>query len=352
MSKIVSKKQVVIFLVLLSALIALYYLSIYDRVTARKAPTLAASSLVNIDIQRFDQDLYEQKDSLSPLVIRQLEQKYGPFLKLYIEEIIAITSYRDPELILELTSFVQNPYIDTVYQDVLSKYEDISAMQAAFNSAFSYFYYYFPDADPYRIITFVSGFQFKNALMDSTLLIGLDLHLGREYDIYNKVSYLTNYLVRRLDETNMVPEAMKLLIEDLLPPVSSDGTLSSEIIKAGKVLYALHSILPEAPDSVVFSYTSEQTAWMKNNELNVWDYLLNEDLFYNTEAKTISRLMSDGPFTPGLPQESPPRAVSYIGMKIVEHYMNRFPEVSMVELFQTDPQEIVKKAKYKGKSRF
>lgn len=352
MAKIFSKKQVVTFLLLIVLVYGVYIFLFSDRVTPRSTPILPESSRLSIEIQRFDQALYQQKDSLSPLVIHQLKEKYGAFTKLYIEEIIAVTSLRDPELSMELTHFLQDPYIDTVYQDVISAFNNFTDLQGRFNMAFSYLYYYFPAVEPYKLITFVSGFQFKNALMDSALLIGLDLHLGRDYPYYAQVQYLTNYLVRRLDEENMVPEAMKLVVEDLLPPLNNEGSLGAQLIQSGKVYYALRSILPEVPDSLIFSFSSAQMAWAKENELNIWDYLLNEDLFYNADPKTIHRLMSDGPFTPGLPQASPARVFAYTGFKIVEHYMNRNPEVSVAAMFQADPREINKKAKYKGKSRF
>lgn len=352
MSKIFSKKQVVAFLLLIVVVCGIYYFVFYDSVRPRSIPVLPASARIAVDVLRFDADLYATKDALSPFLMYELEKKYGAFPKLYIEEIIAVTSYRDPELQFELANFLTDPYIDTVHQDVFSTFDDFSDLQTQFNDAFSYLYYFFPEIEPYKVITFVSGFQFKNALMDSALLIGLDLHLGRAYTYYTQVPYLTNYLVRRLDRSNMVPEAMKLVVEDHLRPMPNSNSLGAQLIQAGKVNYALKSILPSCPDSLIFGFSAAQMDWAKDNELNLWDYLLNEDLFYNTEPQTIQRLMGDGPFTPGLPQESPARVFGYTGFRIVAHYMNRYPEISVYELFETDPMEIVKKAKYKGKSRF
>jgi hypothetical protein len=64
----------------------------------------------------------------------------------------------------------------------------------------------------------------------------------------------------------------------------------------------------------------------------------------------IARLLNDGPFTTGLPQESAPRIAAFAAYKLVNRFMERYPNVSIEALFEMNAQEIVKKAKYKGKA--
>ncbi|MFN3529672.1 MAG: hypothetical protein ACK417_07105 [Bacteroidia bacterium] len=339
-----------ILLTLLGFLLLLLLWLWLGRETKRKAIELPDSAKMEVRIHRFDQELYALKDSLSPQRMSQLRQKYGNFFKIYIEEIVALTGINDPGLHEELGAFLSDPYIDTLFRDVQKQFPELSAIEAELSEAYSYFYYLFPDQPFYRPMGMVSAFQFKNALSDSALMLGLDLHLGRHYVYYPKVSYITAYMLPRLEPNRMVPDAMRMMIEDMLPPMGSQPNLISEMVNAGKALYVLQSIIPGIADSLLLNYTAEQSAWAATNELSIWEYLLNENLLYSNDRRMITRLMNDGPFTAGLPQDSPPRLGAFVGWKMVSRFMNKNKEVNLPELLQTPPQEIVKASRYKGKS--
>ena len=53
--------------------------------------------------------------------------------------------------------------------------------------------------------------------------------------------------------------------------------------------------------------------------------------------------MSDGPFTPGFPRESPGHIGEWIGYRMVEGYLEKNPDVTFPQLFAMhDPQAILK----------
>jgi hypothetical protein len=343
----VSKRNLWIAIVVASLLLVLLYFRYF---TGRRPVVLPESAKMEVEIRRFDQELYGLKGQLTDSSLASLKQAYGDFFKLYVEQLVAVAGERDPELHLELSNFLNDPYIDTVYRETLTAYAQINDVEKELSDAFSYFYYFFPKAQPYEVVAFVSGFQFKNALSDSALLLGLDLHLGSDYKYYPEVSYLTQYLLPRLSRPYLVPDAMKLMVEDLLPPAQASTNVLSGLITAGKVQYALKSILPSCPDSVLFGYSDAQWRWAEQNESDIWSYLLADNMLFSTDVNTISRLMNDGPFTSGLPQESPPRIAAFAGYKLINKFMDRNPFVSLEELFAMDPNELLKKAKYKGKS--
>jgi hypothetical protein len=342
-----SKRILILVIILLAMAAVLIYQNYYS---GRKVVVLPDSAKKTVVVQRFDKDLYTARKELDAASLAALSSKYGSFFKLYVEELIAIAGVRDPELHLEMQNFLSDPYIDTVYQETLAAYEDLTDIEEQLSEAFSYYYYFFPDAQPYQVISFVSGFQYKNALTDSALLLGLDLHLGRQYKYYPQVAYLSNYMLPRLDRQHLVPDAIKVMVEDLLPPYLGETSVLNAMIIAGKTQYALKAILPNTPDSILFSYTAAQMDWANQNELAIWEYLLNENLLYSGDVNAMARLLNDGPFTTGLPQESAPRIAAFAAYKLVNRFMERNPQVSLAELFEMNAQEIVKKAKYKGKS--
>jgi len=347
-TKAQNSKRILAIVIVIIALAVVFVYQMYF--SGRKTVVLPDSAKKTVVVQRFVQDLYKSRAELTPVQVAALREKYGDFFKLYVEELIAVAGVRDPELHLELQNFLSDPYIDTVYRETLAAFDDLKDIETQLSEAFSYYYYFFPKAQPYQVMSFVSGFQYKNALTDSALLLGLDLHLGRDYKYYPQVAYLSQYMLPRLDRQHLVPDALKAMVEDLLPPYLGETSLLNAMIIAGKTQYALKAILPNVPDSILFSYSAAQMDWANQNELAIWDYLLNENLLYSADVNVIARLLNDGPFTTGLPQESAPRIAAFAAYKLVNRFMERYPNVSIEALFEMNAQEIVKKAKYKGKA--
>lgn len=335
---------------LLTAALAIVVSSVY--LMLRQKPqvlTEAPAIEVTFQTQRFDQALWENRRQLSSGA-DSFKAAYVDFLPFYAEQLVQVSRANDPALYSNLEAFLQDPYIDTVYRDVLSHFRDFKAIDAEFDRAFRFYKQNFPDAPLYDIITLVSGFKYKTALIDSAVLVGLDLYLGPDYKYYPMVDFMTLYLIRRLSPEHIVPDAMQLIIEDLLPAQSNATQLLHRMMEQGKVLYALHQILPDTPDSLIYGYSSTQMDWVKANERNIWAYMLNRDILFTSDLGEVARFMNDGPFTNGLPEESPARLGPYIGARIIATYMEKNKTLPLPELFTlVDYDRLFKEAGYKPK---
>ena len=61
------------------------------------------------------------------------------------------------------------------------------------------------------------------------------------------------------------------------------------------------------------------------------------------KGEDIGRWMNDGPFTNGLPRESPGHLGEWIGLRMVQACMKANPELTFAQLFAiNDPREILK----------
>lgn len=305
---------------------------------------------VRFETQRFDKELWALRDSLMSPVANDFKNRYRDFLPFYASTLIQLGRPQDPQLLHRLQAYLHDPYIDTVYRDVLSHFSDFSTFDKSFSDAFRFLKLYFPDAPDYNIITHVSGFQYKTALIDSAVLVGLDLYLGRDYRYYPKVEFMTAYLMRRLDDRHLVPDAMQLILEDLIPEFGNSNKLLHRMLEQGKVVYALKKVLPNTPDSTLFGYTTAQMKWTQENETNIWAYMLNRDILYTNDLGEVARFMQDGPFTNGLPEEAPARLGHYIGYRIVDAFMQKNNQNDLAELFaDRDYDSMFKNAAYKGR---
>jgi hypothetical protein len=127
---------------------------------------------------------------------------------------------------------------------------------------------------------------------------------------------------------------------------SADNVLS-EMIHEGKLKYFEKCMLPDNNDEIIFGFTSDQMKFCRNNESQMWQYMIENDLVFKTDQFIIRKLIGDGPFTSYFTNESPGRAAVWIGFRIVESYMNRNRGTSLESLMNDiNIQQILEKAKY------
>ncbi|HNW57071.1 MAG TPA: hypothetical protein PKM69_04815, partial [Bacteroidales bacterium] len=85
----------------------------------------------------------------------------------------------------------------------------------------------------------------------------------------------------------------------------------------------------------------------RNNESQMWQYLIENDLLFKTDQFMIRKLTGEAPFTSYFTNESPGKAAVWIGFRIVESYMMKNPGITLEDLMKnTDVSGILEKAKY------
>jgi len=149
---------------------------------------------------------------------------------------------------------------------------------------------------------------------------------------------------------NIVPDCMFGLgahLWDFSTLNYKNDNVLSEIIHNGKLKYFEKSMLPEASDKLIFGFTSDQLKFCRKNESQMWQYLVEHDLLFNSEQFTIRKLTGEAPFTTYFTSESPGRAAVWLGFRIVESYMMKNRDVNLGDLMKNiDVQSILEGAKY------
>ena len=104
----------------------------------------------------------------------------------------------------------------------------------------------------------------------------------------------------------------------------------------------MDAILPNKSDAIKIGYTEEELTWCENSEVNIWEILINEELLYSKDRKKIAQFTANGPFTKGLPEESPSMVGVWIGWQMVRDYVED-TGVSIVDLLaETNHRKILK----------
>ncbi|MCJ0741216.1 gliding motility lipoprotein GldB [Pedobacter montanisoli] len=305
-----------------------------------------------IKVERFDRDLYagKEKDILATNAF--LEKKYGSFYDDFIHQMVGNSSYTGPTV---LESLYKNKAYTDLTQEVDSVFPNLNKVNEELTQTFKYIKYYYPKAEIPRFIAFVSGFAYQTPIGDNYLGIGLDMFLGKDSKFYGAlIESLPQYLTRKFTPDYIVPRVSEYYVrENLIKEQDQDRSLLSKMIYNGKILYFMEQVLPETtPDSVKIGYTTQQLAWCKTFEPEVWAYFMENNLLYNTDYSKIQVYLSDGPFTPGIGEkrESAPKLGVWIGWQIVKQYMKQHPDVTLNQLMaEKDAQKILSDSKYKPK---
>ena len=255
----------------------------------------------------------------------------------------------DAQKVMQIRDFITDPLNRELAEKCAERYYDMTFLEKGLEDLFSRCRTNFPEFKDPAVYTYVSGLLYEMPVQypDSALVIGLDMFLGKDFEPYRAVG-LPAYMTRRMEKENILPECARQITIRKLPAAESPKTLLDNMILEGKILYALDILLPGTADSLKIGYTGNQMDWCGENEKNVWRMMIDKELLYQSDAKTISRFIQDGPFTAGMPEGAPAMLGKWVGWQIVRSYLQKNKGLTLEELFNaTDSQIILSKSGYK-----
>jgi gliding motility-associated lipoprotein GldB len=309
---------------------------------------------LNIKIERFDQSMEQLNPANVSTITPKLETQYDWFYADYIENMLAVGSMADTNYYQNLRTVLEIPEYKALAKAVKSTYPDLKKQEAELTDAFKRMHYYFPKQKTPRFISFLSGFSVQTPIGNGYMGIGLDMFLGKESPFYPAlVQSIPLYISRRFTPENIAPRAVETYIrEELYPESDASVSLLDKMVYNGKVLYLMQKALPSAPDSLLIGYSDAQSTWCKTYETDIWAYLIDEKLIFESDYPKIQKFLTDAPFTPGLGEnnQSAPKLGVWVGWQIVKKYMDKHPELEPKNLLALqDAQKILRESGYKPK---
>ena len=247
-------------------------------------------------------------------------------------------TYAEPEMLAWLADTVADVHADL--DQALAKVEQ----------AYRYHRYYLPQDSLPSLITYSGVFGSPVLFLPGVAAISLPMFMGRDFSAYKTFppDYLPRYFFHRMDKEYLPIEVMDEYARARWYCPAVNHKVLDHMIHEGKLLYYLDLVFPETSDSLKIGYTANQVQWAKENEVNAWALILEEELLYNSQQLQVLRLIGEGPFTKGMTQESPGRMGVWLGWQIVREYMRRHPDVSFKELLaMDDAQEILAESGWK-----
>jgi hypothetical protein len=323
------------------------------------APDVSAIKF-QIETKRFDQDLFRIDTLRLDEEMNALQQKYPQLLGIFLQNILGIN---EPE---GLKAWLRN--YRPVYDSAQQVFGDMAGIQKELEQACRYIRHYYPDYElPQQMVPVLgpldtrddlarmsSGELTPNFLGDGFVGVSLQFYMGANYSLYNTEYFVTNvaplFRSRRFAKEYLVPDLMRLMVDDLYPDRSFTQSLVDQMIEKGKRWWLIGKFMPQAADSVITGYTQAQLDWTQANEGMIWSYIVKNERLDSKEPATIQTYIGEAPFTIGMPQEySPGNLGPWLGRQIVRAFEENNPELSTDEIMKTPAEKILEGAKYKPK---
>ncbi len=306
-----------------------------------------SNSNKNIEVVRFDQELFAVDTTTLKSSLLALNNKYPEFFNLYTYKVIHIGGIDDDDFFDYMKTFLTDTMIRNVNQIVQDEFSDFEKTEKALNKAFKYYQYHFPEKELPNIYAYISGFNQSIVTAEKIIGISLDKYLGRDCSYYKMLSSTPQYKAVNMHKEKIPSDVAYAWGVTEFEYTNKATTLLDNMIHQGKLMYFVDALLPDEADSVKIGYTSDQIKWCKNNEAQMWSQLIKQKVLFSNNRMDIVRFTNPSPTTSGFPIESPGRTGIWLGWQIVRKYMKKFPETTLDELMKnSDYQQILNDSEY------
>jgi hypothetical protein len=241
----------------------------------------------------------------------------------------------DTAFINSIGQFKADKGIIGIEKSIQSKFDDLEFHKKSILEGLQHLKYHFPEGKIPEHIVFMNSLFNSNAFStDKEIGIGLERYLGYENEMIQKLPSepFYDWIKKAMDETYLERDAIcSWILTHYVPEV--DGVLAEHIIYWGKVLYLTEASFPDLEKNIILRYNEKQFKWANENESSFWKYLIDEKLLFKINGLEKANLLNEGPFTIGLPEESPDRLGQFLGWKMVRNYMSK-NDVTLKELIE------------------
>lgn len=336
----------------LTVLLALFTILSVSNTSCGSDPLDVDISSVTVDpvkVQRLDEEFFKLDTSKLVTGIADIRKKYGSMTDCFLNNVICYASPDSSECFFTLGQFLTDHTMRGAWEMANEKYKGgFAFLEKDITSAYTYFKAHFADRKlPQNVFIVFSGFNYNYISCEGNYAIGTDYFLGKDNIYYQGLNW-PMYQRRKMEPEYMAAGFVRAWMMNEFPFNSEKSDVINHIVYEGKIMYLQRALLRETPDSIITGFSAAQLEWCTVNEADMWAKMIEEQTVYSENEEDLNHMVMDAPFSAGFPKESPGRAGTWIGLRIVEKYMERFPETTLEELMaQTDGQIILTQSKYK-----
>ena len=236
---------------------------------------------------------------------------------------LQIGNVNDSSFIASLLEYKRDTFIQKLEAELAATFTNTSKYRQEITTGFKYLKTHLPKVKTPNSIGFMNSLFASNAFSTQEEIgIGMERYLGAKSPSVQRLPSEPFYSwvkegmeVKYLERDAMASWIMTHIVEDV------DGNLAEKMIRWGKILYLTEAAYPNKEKQIILRYTDEGYQWAIDNEAFLWKYLIDEPLLFKLDETISQNMLSDGPFTPGLPEKGPDRLGQYLGWRMVKNFM-------------------------------
>jgi hypothetical protein len=254
----------------------------------------------------------------------------------------------DSSYINGIRRFYSNNYIKRLEGTIQKKQGDFSSEKKELLIAFRRLKGFFPRKKIPKTIYFInSSFSASVFSTEKEIAIGVERYLGSNEKVIKELptNQFFTWIKNGMKKEYLSRDVMAGWLMTHYCTETSEN-YASEMMRWGKILYITQGTLPNEKTNTILRYTNKQFNWALKNEGVFWKYLVENEFLFKTDEKTRSNLLNEGPFTGGLPEESPDRLGQFLGWRIVKQYMENH-SISLSQLNKITYNELLQNYKAK-----
>ena len=311
---------------------------------------------MNVSVKRFERDFFGMDTTRLQASLQAVEQIYPAFLPTYFKYFAPLGEMARAKGVpfeVELRDYIRN--VKPMAADAEKAFPSLSSIEEDLNDNLRYVKHYFPSFNQPAVLSSVEGLNPENqselygaTYYKDTLVISLQMFLGKDYQAYNPEFY-PDYLRRRFAPQYIVPNCLRAVAGEVYRDTAEGASLIEQMIEKGKQWWLLKKFLPDTPDSLITGYTAQQTADLAREEGNVWGSITQNENLFSVDPNTVQTYIGEAPFTRTLPQGAPGNIGPWIGWRIVNKFEAGHPKASVQEILRTTAKKIFEEAKYRPK---
>ncbi len=301
---------------------------------------------IEVKIERFDRELFEMDPDTLEMAIGSLYHEYGDFFDIFNTHIISIGQASARHYPAYLSMFINDPTNREVYDYTSEVFGSMDGINGTLTGGFRHYLFHYPDSLLPRIVGYVSRFNQGLFTVGHFVGVGLDQYLGSDCPYYEMMG-TPRYLLRNKVPERIPVDVMTAWATRIYPYNDSLDNVLNRMIHQGMLAYFVHSMYPAMEEMFIMGFTPGQMKWCRNNEKQMWTYLVEEKLLFSADPQVIRKLTEDAPYTGYYTAESPGRAAVWQGLQIVRAFAARNPRLSLDQLLsQGDYQEVLRQSRY------
>ncbi|WP_144017293.1 gliding motility lipoprotein GldB [Ekhidna lutea] len=293
---------------------------------------------IALKTERLELELFESKSATD---VEGFLESHPDFAQLFLH---ADQYPADSILAKRMFGLIQNPSIDTLYEESVNAFEDFDKVVKALEEGLGRLKVYYPNAPSPVIQTCVTGLYNDLFISNEHIMIGMDFFVGPEATY--KPQQIPNYILQRYTTEHLAASILQFISSQYIQNTKGESMLA-EMIDFGKSYYLLSKILPCTEENILIGYTDEEWGDIFEHENIIWANFVENELLFETSHQIKQKFIGERPTVYEIGDKCPGRIGRWVGWQIINAYAQNTGATVKEIMAETDYNLIFSKSGYK-----